>query len=87
MKTTPADTAKQVAEAQARPSARNCPVLRRMVVTHGSLDLSSGKIVEGDRETVVRPCDAPLFGAAREAGICRSCATGWQHPDNRVAPL
>ena len=40
-------------------------------------------------EWVIRACDTPLFSDAECAsGVCRSCASGWSHPeDGPLVPM
>src|SRR5690606_8452208 len=42
---------------------------------------------EGRQEWRDEPCGTPLFsGDNRKDGICRSCASGWTHPENYQLP-
>jgi hypothetical protein len=69
-----------------KPYRSSCTILRTFKVTHGTLDLATGKTAKGRSETVTQPCNTPLFGAPETAtGVCRSCAEGWEVPDNRFA--
>jgi hypothetical protein len=60
----------------------NCPVIRRMRITHTTLSLATGERGPESHEWVTRACGIPLFGRQREAGICTGCATGWTMPMN-----
>lgn len=66
----------------------NCLVMRRKLIRHRRLTLSSGEVTAGTSEWVIEPCGVPLFSdAERAVGQCRSCATGWTHPENyKVSP-
>lgn len=66
--------------------AHNCAKLRRKLVTHYTLSLGTGERKDRGSEWVTEACGTPLFSAAeREAGVCRSCASGWRHPNNYPA--
>lgn len=63
--------------------SNDCTQMRRMLITHHSLNLASGIVTPGKAEWVTRPCRAPLFGGHSKAlGKCPSCEGGWTHPDN-----
>jgi hypothetical protein len=73
----------------AKPNlSMDCTQKRRVLETHGSLDLTTGTLTM-DRSTatwVVRACGAPLFtDAQRERGTCDGCASGWSSPGNKPA--
>ena len=54
----------------------SCHTLRRVLVRLPS--------TPGGQEWTTRACDIPLFSdAERASGICRSCASGWSHPEDR----
>jgi hypothetical protein len=54
----------------------SCHTLRRVLVRL--------PIKAADQEWTTRACDMPLFSdAERASGVCRSCASGWTHPENR----
>lgn len=65
--------------------AHACTIRRTCVVTHGTLNMHTGDTHMDRRETVTKECGTPLFGRDLERGICRGCAAGWEHPDNRFA--
>ncbi|RUW55576.1 hypothetical protein EOA32_00730 [Mesorhizobium sp. M1A.F.Ca.ET.072.01.1.1] len=63
--------------------ANNCTKLRRMLVKHGSYNMTTGETTAKREEWVTRECGVPLFGETeRKTGICRACARGWTHPEN-----
>jgi hypothetical protein len=63
-----------------------CTVLRTKVVTASVMNLFTGEQTVTGQHTETGPCNTPLFTPAeRITGICRSCAEGWTHPDNRPA--
>jgi hypothetical protein len=69
--------------AKIKPQHQSCTKLRRMLIRHGTLNMQNGAVTEGAQEWVTRECGTPLFGQTeREHGICRSCASGWTHPEN-----
>ena len=61
-----------------------CTVIRRWLVTHGTLDIASGDLTTGGRQEWVKgPCGTPLFSdLERKRGECLSCIRGWTHPEN-----
>lgn len=60
-----------------------CTTVRTSLVTHSTLNLSTGERTEGASEWVTGACSAGLFSdAARASGVCSSCARGWTHPKN-----
>lgn len=62
---------------------RNCTVLRRRLVTHSTVDILSGESTDTGIEWVEGACNTPLFtDQERTSGICRTCESGWEHPDN-----
>lgn len=64
----------------------SCTIRRTFKRTHGTLSLQTGKCSEDRSEIVTEPCNTPLFeDLAKETGICRSCAEGWEHPENKFA--
>lgn len=66
-----------------RKQHNSCTQMRRKLVTHGTLNMATGATTEGHSEWVDEPCNVPLFAdGEREAGLCRSCASGWTHPNN-----
>ena len=63
-----------------------CSIRRTFKQTHGMLNISTGKSTTDRIEIVTEACNAPLFGdEERVRGICRSCASGWEHKDNNFA--
>lgn len=63
----------------------SCQVVRRMLVTHGTMRFNCGADTyrETGKEWVTRACAVPLFSDEERArGECRSCASGWTHPNN-----
>ena len=67
-----------------KPKFHSCQQQRRYVVTHGTLNIATGvSKMDGGKEWVEGPCNAPLFGdEAQTRGTCRSCFMGWTHPEN-----
>lgn len=62
---------------------QSCTVMRRKMVRHGTLNMATGATADGHSEWVTEPCGIPLFAPKhRETGICRSCESGWTHPEN-----
>lgn len=63
-----------------------CSARRTFKRTHGTLNMATGKSTKGRSEVVTEPCNTPLFADEERArGICRSCASGWEHKDNKFA--
>ncbi len=67
----------------------SCTRVRHMKITHMMMTLSlcAQDVQTRDDservEWVTRECGTPLFGdEERKAGVCRSCASGWTHPEN-----
>jgi hypothetical protein len=61
----------------------SCTVVRRCLVTHGTLNIVSGAITESKSAWETKPCGTPLFGDdERASGKCKACAEGWTHPNN-----
>ena len=58
-----------------------CPVERRKLVRHETLDLATGESKPVSEEWRTEACNVPLFGD-RERGICSGCARGWTHEHN-----
>lgn len=67
----------------------NCTIIRRILVTHGSMDMATGAYTEGAKEWETRPCDGHLSSPVEKmAGVCASCARGWKCDTNyAVYPL
>ena len=67
----------------------SCHTLRRVLVRHFTLNLTTGAMTPAGQEWTTRACDVPLFSdAERASGVCRSCASGWTHPeDHPVVPV
>jgi hypothetical protein len=59
----------------------DCTQMRRKLVTHSSLNMATGETTPGRQEWVTEPCGTPLFGAKGQT-LCRSCLSGWTHPNN-----
>ncbi len=59
----------------------SCKVIRTQLITRTTINMRTGKSY-GDEQThwVTRPCGTPLFG--NDTDTCRSCARGWNHPNN-----
>lgn len=61
----------------------NCTVLRRMLLTNSAFSPTTGATTPTGEEWITQPCGAPLFYTPeRTAGVCQSCANGWNHPNN-----
>lgn len=61
----------------------SCTQLRRMLITHQSLNLASNETADVGQEWVTGSCDIPLFSEEEvRRGTCRSCANGWTHEHN-----
>lgn len=58
----------------------SCPIERRVVVTVGSLDMTTGQYQQTGKQTEVRPCGTPLFG---QKTVCNGCRDGWEVETNR----
>ena len=72
--------------ARRKPYYGQCTVRRTSKVTHGTVNMVSGKSTKGRTEIVTEACGTPLFGEPENTtGICRACAEGWEVPDNRFA--
>lgn len=66
--------------------ANSCTKIRRRLVTHSTMNMLTGELTPVRQEWKTEACNTPLFGKAeRETGICRSCASGWTHPNNYPA--
>ena len=67
-----------------RKMPSDCPVERRKVVTHATLNLRTGEHRETGRKTIeIEACRVPLFGDQRKRGACRGCLKGWEVEGNR----
>lgn len=67
------------------PYHSQCAVVRRHLVTYSTLNMVTGVSTRSEREPemVTEPCGAPLFTEAEHrSGKCRSCASGFTHPEN-----
>lgn len=61
----------------------DCKIERRILVTHGTLDLATGASNIERRELETRACGTPLFSEQERAvGACKSCLSGWTHKHN-----
>lgn len=68
--------------------ASDCTTVRRKLVKHGAVNLATGTYEARGATWETEPCGAPLFSDTdRKAGVCRSCASGWTHPDNFPASI
>ena len=65
------------------PSHTSCHTLRRVLVRHSTMNLTTGAMTPTGQEWTTRACDVPLFSdLERASGVCTSCASGWTHPEN-----
>jgi hypothetical protein len=65
----------------------SCTVIRRKLVRTGTLNMITGEHQTTGEEWRTEPCGTPLFtDDERRSDICRSCASGWTHPDNYPVP-
>lgn len=61
-----------------------CTVLRVKKVRHGTMTFGSGETEMTHMTVETEPCGTPLFKEDEtRAGICRSCAGGWNVDANR----
>lgn len=61
----------------------SCAVVRTILVTHGTIRFGTGEYTEHEKRWETKPCGGPLFGDdERRSGVCRSCARGWNHPND-----
>lgn len=60
----------------------SCTQMRRKLVTHGTLNFSTGSFDKGPQEWVTEACNSPLFGDNRKIGKCKACQIGWKHEHN-----
>jgi len=67
----------------ASATMNSCPVLRRVLITKGTMALGSSEIKIAGQCWAIKPCDVPLFSADKQVGKCRSCVSGWTHPHNQ----
>jgi hypothetical protein len=58
-----------------------CLIMRRKLVTLGSMSLATGKIKEKGQEWREEPCATPIFGTGQDK-VCKSCLSGWTHEHN-----
>lgn len=66
----------------------SCMVERSLKRQRGALDVATGKLKYVEAEIVIELCGTPLFmEVERETGVCRTCASGWTHPDNSPTSL
>jgi hypothetical protein len=60
-----------------------CSKMRRMLITHSTLNIETGVETPNGAEWVTQACNIPMFSdEERERGICRSCFGGWTNPLN-----
>ncbi len=63
-----------------------CAVMRRVLVTSSSLNIATGAVGKEHSEWKTKPCRGPLWSAEeKDARSCKSCASGWTHPNNQPA--
>lgn len=63
-----------------------CGIRRTASVTFGTLNMATGARVKRTTKIVTEPCGTPLFtDDERNAGICRTCSSGWEVAGNRFA--
>ena len=63
--------------------ADSCTKMRRKLIKHGHLNSTTGQFKIEREEWVTEPCNIPLFGEPdKSRGTCKSCHTGWTHPEN-----
>jgi hypothetical protein len=63
--------------------ADSCTKMRRMLIRTSTLNMATGQRTETGEAWETRPCGVPMFSEVeKKAGICRSCANGWTHPNN-----
>lgn len=66
-----------------QPYHSSCTVIRRAFVRRGTVSLATGNYTEDGAAWETKPCGAPLFtDDEHSSGVCRSCASGWTHPEN-----
>ena len=55
----------------------------RVLVRRSTMNLTTGAMTPTGQEWATRACEVPLFSdLERASGVCRSCASGWTHPEN-----
>ncbi len=65
------------------PSHSSCHTLRRVLVRHSTMNLTTGAMTPIGQGWTTRACDVPLFSdLERATGVCTSCSSGWTHPEN-----
>ncbi len=68
---------------KAKVISNQCGVMRVKLVTHTTFDMRTGAKGGERQEWVTEPCGTPMFGDREKAdGMCRGCASGWNHPEN-----
>jgi hypothetical protein len=65
-----------------RGSGGSCRVLRRFIVTHGTMNLATGETEFSGGQTVEEAA-CGSFPRSDETGMCRSCERGWETEGNR----
>jgi hypothetical protein len=59
----------------------DCKIIRRKLVTLGTLTLGSGEYNEKGQEWRTEACGTPIFGDGQKE-VCSSCLNGWTHENN-----
>lgn len=63
--------------------SNSCTTVRRMLIQHGSLSITTGELTHSHEEWVTKPCNVPMFSDVEKArGTCKACDSGWTHPHN-----
>jgi hypothetical protein len=64
----------------------SCTIVRTMMSEHYTLNINNGEKTLIKKSNETRPCGIPLFsGDNRKAGVCSSCAKGWETEGNVFA--
>jgi peptide methionine sulfoxide reductase MsrB len=67
------------------PTPTGCRQQRRWLQKKHSVNPTTGQLEADDSAAtwVTGACGTPLFGDEdKKRGTCRSCASGWTHPEN-----
>lgn len=88
MASTPSSSPSRLSESSpSRIKIHNCIVERCRLVRSGHLSGEELTFVVDREEYRIEPCNTPLFSDKEEAfGVCNSCLSGWEHPDNSPTP-
>lgn len=63
-----------------------CTIVRTIVVTHNTMNMVTGEMTAGRKETKTEPCNTPIFtDEERHTGICKACRQGWEVEGNKFA--